>query len=84
MTDEEIAGYLIRRELENGEDEFWNVTEEWVADPGDAELYEQEKDAQATAEGLRSDDTLLIVVEEVIYDDEEDEDFEDVEEEDKE
>lgn len=82
MADEEIAGaevagYLIRRELENGEDEFWNPTEKWVSDPGDAELYEEEDEANAVADLLSETDSLVITVEEVLYDDGEEDDFND-------
>ncbi|MBM3099087.1 hypothetical protein JRX38_13885 [Gluconobacter cerinus] len=74
MADEEIAGYLIRRELENGDDEFWNPTEKWVSDPGDSELYEDEDEANAVADLLSENESLVITVEEVYFDDgEEDE-----------
>ncbi|WP_215750494.1 MULTISPECIES: hypothetical protein [unclassified Gluconobacter] len=74
MADEEIAGYLIRRELENGDDEFWNPTEKWVSDPGDSELYEDEDEANAVADLLSENDSLAITVEEVYFDDGEEED----------
>lgn len=86
MSNDEIAGYLIRRELDNGEDEFWNASEEWISDPGDAELYEEEAEAEAVAEELRAQGAFEIFVEEVFYDDEdedEDSDDEDSDEEDE-
>lgn len=79
MADEEIAGYLIRRELENDEEEFWNVENGWVADPGESELYEEADVASAKADELRKQGPLVVTVEEVYFDDEEeiDEDHDD-------
>nr|WP_294918337.1 hypothetical protein [uncultured Neokomagataea sp.] len=79
MAEEEVAGYLIRRELENGDEEFWNVDNGWVSDPGESELYEEEDAASSQADELRAKDTLVVTVEEVYFDDEEyvDEDHDD-------
>ncbi|QDH26012.1 hypothetical protein D5366_11085 [Neokomagataea tanensis] len=79
MAEEEVAGYLIRRELESGDEEFWNVDNGWVSDPGDSELYEDEDEASAKADELREQDKFVVTVEEVYFDDEEyvDEDHDD-------
>lgn len=77
IAGDEVAGYLIRRELENGDDEFWNPAEKWVSDPGDAELYEEEDEANAVADLLSENDSLSITVEEVLYDDGEEDEFND-------
>ena len=71
MTDEEeVAGYLIRREIED-QDEFWHPENEWVSDPSDAELYDKIEDATKVAEALGAGGTFEVIVEEVFYDDEE-------------
>ena len=75
MADEEIAGYLIRREVED-EDEFWHPETSWVSDPSDAMLYEAVTAATEAAEALSEGGVFEITVEEVLYDDEEEDEGE--------
>ncbi|MFT9382343.1 hypothetical protein [Gluconobacter sp.] len=74
MADEEIAGYLIRREVENGDDELLYHTDKFGSVPGVSELYEDEDEANAVADLLSENDSLAITVEEVYFDDGEEED----------
>lgn len=81
MNDEEevIVGYLIQRESEDGELDFWNPETKWSDDPNDAKLYESEDEAEADATALQAQGGGEISVAVVIEDDGEDEDEEDEE-----
>ncbi|NHO32878.1 hypothetical protein [Acetobacter fallax] len=73
--DEVIVGYLIQREYEEEEFDFWDPENEWQDDPNEAKLYETEEEAERDAKALQSEDASMeISVAVVIEDDEEDED----------
>lgn len=75
--DEVIVGYLIQREYEEEEFDFWDPENEWQDDPSDAKLYETAEEAERDAKALQAaDDSMEISVAVVIEDDEEDEDEE--------
>ncbi|MFT8720486.1 hypothetical protein [Acetobacter sp.] len=80
MNDDEevIVGFLIQREAENGELSFWDPENEWVDDPNEATLYEDEELAEKTAETLQAADeaseiTVAVVIEDDGEDDEDEE-----------
>ncbi|GBR03105.1 hypothetical protein [Acetobacter oeni] len=85
MSDEDndnevIAGYLIQREYEEDEFDFWDPENEWQDDPNEAKLYESEEEAEHDAKALQTEDSSMeISVAVVIEDDEEDDEDEDEE-----
>ncbi|MEE8663922.1 MAG: hypothetical protein SOH81_10140 [Acetobacter sp.] len=86
MSDDEvIVGYLVQREIDEDEFEFWNPeTESWGDDPNDAKLYEDVGEAESDAETLQADNSAEVSVAVVIEDDEEEDDGEEEEEEEEE
>lgn len=76
--DDMIVGYLVVREVDGGEVEFWGPENAWSDDPDEGRLYETEDEAERDAEALRAGNADIITVEPVFEDDEEeDEDEED-------
>lgn len=80
-ADEVIAGYLIEREYEENEFDYWDPENEWQDDPNMAKLYDSEEEAERDAKALQSEDASMPVEVVVVIEDDGELDDEDEEDE---